>query len=313
MNLNKMIRKTLISMVAVGLIGAAVPAFADDQHSRGGQSNGRVQGHAQGGPAPSRGPQAQPRQAAPPPAQRQQQAPSGFRGPQAVQRSVQGPVAATPNGPNSRTFAQPRGPVAVAPRGAVGPNAVAVPRGGAVVAPRAVVGPNAVAVPRGSVASPYYSHGYAYGHGYGYGYHPYYYPPHVVVAHPSYYYYPYAYPYYHFHSHFSIGFGFFVGYPVAYPTWYNPYVVGTFGYGVPSGVAYGGLSFDVQPYDAAVFVDGTFIGAAGDFGPQAAPLTLRAGLHHVELRAEGAQPIGFDITVVPGQVIPYQGTLPVVR
>jgi len=125
--------------------------------------------------------------------------------------------------------------------------------------------------------------------------------------------YPYSYPYYAFHSHFSLSFGFFVGYPVAYPTWYNPYAYGTFGYGVPYGVAYGGLSFNVQPYDAAVFVDGVFVGAAADFGPQAAPLTLRAGLHHIELRAGDAQPLAFDITVVPGQVIPYQGTLPIVR
>jgi hypothetical protein len=302
MNLNMMIRKTLISMVAVGLIGAAVPAFADDQqHSRGGQSNGRAQGGS-----PSRAPQAQARQAAPAP-----QAPNGLRGPQAVQRQAQGPVAASPNG---RTFAQPRGPIAVAPHAAVAPGAVAVTRGGAVVTPRgAVVTPNAVAVPRGSV-SPYYATPY-YGHGYGYAVaRPYYYPPHAVVVHPNYYYYPYGgYPYYHFHSHFSIGFGFFVGYPVAYPGWYNPYAVGTFGYGVSTGVAYGGLSFDVQPYDAAVFVDGTFIGAAGDFGPQAAPLTLRAGLHHIELRADGSQPMAFDITVVPGQVIPYQGTMPVIR
>jgi hypothetical protein len=42
-------------------------------------------------------------------------------------------------------------------------------------------------------------------------------------------------------------------------------------------------------------------------------LTLRSGLHHVELRAEGLAPLAFDITVVPGQVIPYQGTMPVVR
>jgi hypothetical protein len=89
--------------------------------------------------------------------------------------------------------------------------------------------------------------------------------------------------------------------------------VGTFGYGVSYGVSYGGVSFDMQPYDAAVFIDGRYVGAAYDFGPQAAPLTLRSGPHHVELRAEGLAPLAFDITVVPGQVIPYQGTMPVVR
>ncbi len=79
------------------------------------------------------------------------------------------------------------------------------------------------------------------------------------------------------------------------------------------GTSYGGVSFDMQPYDAAVFIDGIFVGAADGFGPQEAPLTLRAGLHHVELRADGFQPMAFDLTVVPGQVIPYQGALPTIR
>ncbi len=104
-----------------------------------------------------------------------------------------------------------------------------------------------------------------------------------------------------------------MGYPIAYPTWYNPYVVSNFGYGVTAGIAYGGVSFDLQPSDAAVFVDGIFIGSAYDFGPTQPPLTLRTGLHHVELRADGCQPIAFDLTVLPGQVIPYQGTMPLIR
>ena len=127
---------------------------------------------------------------------------------------------------------------------------------------------------------------------YGYYGHPYYYPSHVVYGRP-YYAYPYGYqPYYAFHPHFSIGFGFFVGYPVAYPGWYNPYAVSTFGFGVSYGASYGGISFDMQPYDAAVFIDGRYVGAAYDFGPQAAPLTLRSGPHHVELHAEGLAPLG---------------------
>ena len=206
--------------------------------------------------------------------------------------------AAAPIAPQAvRSYAVPRtSAVPVAPQAAA--RSYAVPRVAGPVVGQAVPRPNYY------VAHPYY---YA-GHPFYYGGHPYYYYPH------PYYYYPYGYyPYYAFHSHFSIGFGFYVGYPIAYPVWYNPYAVSTFGYGVSAGVAYGGLSFDMQPAGAAVFIDGVFVGAAADFGPTAAPLTLRAGLHHVELRADGFQPIAFDITVVPGQVIPYQGTMPAIQ
>jgi monoamine oxidase len=58
------------------------------------------------------------------------------------------------------------------------------------------------------------------------------------------------------------------------------------------------------------YVDGDFIGYASDFGPEQMPLTLLSGRHHVDLAAPGYQDVSFDITVVAGQVIPYQGTLP---
>jgi hypothetical protein len=62
--------------------------------------------------------------------------------------------------------------------------------------------------------------------------------------------------------------------------------------------------------DAAVFVDGQYVGTAWDFSPEQMPLTLVAGVHHIDLRANGFLTASFDITVVGGQVIPYQGTLP---
>ncbi len=283
LNKNKMIRTSMISLAAFAMLGLGAPAFADDQHSRGG-SHPQSAGHAASAPQ-ARGQQAMPRQAAPP--MRAQSAPQGRPMPQ-------GRVA--PQGAGPQAVAPGRPGVQAVPRGAQG---YAVPRGA--VAP-------GYAVPRGSVA-PRYAVPYHYAAPYRYAYP--YYPHYHAVYRP--YYYPYAYPYYAFHSHFSIGFGFFVGYPVAYPTWYNPYAVGTYGYGVSAGTPYGGLSFDMQPNDAAVFIDGVFIGAAGDFGPEVPPLTLKTGLHHVELRADGYMPVAFDITVVPGQVIPYQGTMSVVR
>jgi PEGA domain len=72
----------------------------------------------------------------------------------------------------------------------------------------------------------------------------------------------------------------------------------------------GGLSFNIDPYDANVYIDGEYVGMADDVSPGQMPLTLHAGRHHVDLQAEGFGPVSFDITVIAGQVIPYAGTLP---
>jgi hypothetical protein len=95
---------------------------------------------------------------------------------------------------------------------------------------------------------------------------------------------------------------------VAFPTWYDPYRPGVYAYYRP-GVSYGGISFDIYPYDAALYVDGEYVGTAEDFSPYRAPLTLPAGLHRIDIDAYGYAPLSFEITVVPGQVIPYHGSL----
>jgi hypothetical protein len=123
-------------------------------------------------------------------------------------------------------------------------------------------------------------------------------------------------PYYSFRPRLDIGFGLWLGFGVPYPySWvagYPPPVYGYYGgaFGiVPNAPAYGGVSFYVTPTDAAVIVDGQFIGYVSDFGPDAQPLTLTPGTHRIELQAEGYQPMTYDLNVVPGQVIPFQGAL----
>jgi hypothetical protein len=71
----------------------------------------------------------------------------------------------------------------------------------------------------------------------------------------------------------------------------------------------GGISFEITPDSAAVFVDGTYMGTAGEFGATAEPLGLNVGRHHVEIRAAGFRTMTFDADVRPAEVIPYQGTL----
>lgn len=77
----------------------------------------------------------------------------------------------------------------------------------------------------------------------------------------------------------------------------------------PAGVT-GGVSFQITPGGAAVFVDGVYVGTASNFSPMTPPLLMAAGRHHFELRAQGYGIMAFDVDVVPGQVVPYEGTLP---
>jgi hypothetical protein len=168
------------------------------------------------------------------------------------------------------------------------------------------------AVPRGNSGYP----GYNYPHG-AYRYPPAYgYRPHVVVPVV-----PYYRPYYTFHPHFSVGFGIFLGYPVPYPYafGYPTYVYGAGAYGpsgqepyynvAPSEGSYGGMSLDITPTDADVYIDGAYVGRVADFSPMYQPLTMTPGRHHVELDAAGCEPLVFDVDIVAGQVLPYRGAL----
>ena len=130
-------------------------------------------------------------------------------------------------------------------------------------------------------------------------------------------------PYYIFHPRLSVGFGIWAGYPIAYydpfyyPYDYYPYAVATPGYVPPAGSVsvqpdqsnMGGLSFSVSPDTAEVWVDGEFFGTVGEYTPQSQPLGLPAGTHHIELREPGFQVSSFEVDIIAGQVIPFQGQL----
>ena len=144
-------------------------------------------------------------------------------------------------------------------------------------------------------------------------------------------------PFFRFRPRFTFGFGLVVGYPVAFPYgyYYSPY---DYAYGYPvygmaepvptysdngyygsapaapdNNANYGGVTFDIQPTNAAVYVDGKYIGTVAEFSPQQPPLSLTLGRHHVDIRAQGFQTMSFDMDVVAGQVIPYQGAMTVIR
>jgi hypothetical protein len=121
--------------------------------------------------------------------------------------------------------------------------------------------------------------------------------------------------YYSFRPRLSIGFGLWLGFAVPYPRAWISYPPPVYGYYqgsvriVPGAAAYGGVSFDISPAEAEVYLDGEFIGRAGDFAPNAAPLTLTPGPHRIEVQAEGYRPMTWDVDVIPGQVIPFRGDM----
>jgi hypothetical protein len=77
----------------------------------------------------------------------------------------------------------------------------------------------------------------------------------------------------------------------------------------PGTTASGGVSFEISPATAMVYVDGTAAGAVADFTPTSQPLALAPGRHRIEVRAPGYQTIVVDADVKAGEVTPYQGTM----
>ena len=73
--------------------------------------------------------------------------------------------------------------------------------------------------------------------------------------------------------------------------------------------SYGGASFDIQPADANLFVDGQYVGVVGSFGPSSEPLTLEPGQHRIAIQKDGYRPMEWDVTIEAGQVMPYRGAL----
>jgi hypothetical protein len=154
-------------------------------------------------------------------------------------------------------------------------------------------------------------------------------PYHSQVYVRPYYYAPYrpyhfGHAYYSFRPYWSIGFGLWAGYSVPYPyaylgtylprvygyDYYSGYGSSSYGYNVAAEVQlYGGVSFDISPSDADLFIDGEYVGRIDTFGPEDEPLTLTPGEHRIAIQRDGYRPMEWDVTIEVGQVIPYRGKM----
>lgn len=130
-------------------------------------------------------------------------------------------------------------------------------------------------------------------------------------------------PYYTFVPRVRLGLGLWVGYPVRYPTYFYPVASYPYVYTYPypntspypaystaaAVGAAGGLSFEITPPEAGVYVDGQYVGTVAQFTPDQPPLSLAPGRHHVEILEPGYEIVAFDVDIIPGEVIPYNGDL----
>jgi hypothetical protein len=116
----------------------------------------------------------------------------------------------------------------------------------------------------------------------------------------------------------GLGFGGYYG--GAYDPWYwGGYPA--FGYGYPyayraysGGYWYdGALRLKIKPRNAAVYVDGYFAGRVDEFDGVFQRLHIEPGPHRIEVRAEGYEPLSFEVRIQPDRTITYTGELTPIR
>ena len=56
-----------------------------------------------------------------------------------------------------------------------------------------------------------------------------------------------------------------------------------------------------------MYVDGYYAGVVDDFDGVFQRLHLRAGPHHIEVRADGYEPLSLDVRLEPDQTTKYEG------
>jgi hypothetical protein len=84
---------------------------------------------------------------------------------------------------------------------------------------------------------------------------------------------------------------------------------------MPSGSAGGGwsdegaLKLKIKPRTAEVFVDGFYVGVVDDFDGMFQKLHIESGAHRIEVRAEGYEPLVFDVRITTDHATTYQGEL----
>jgi len=130
--------------------------------------------------------------------------------------------------------------------------------------------------------------------------------PHI---HGSYFYFP-------GYSTFSLGVAVGSGLRYHDPYW-DPYWYGYYGhrYGYSAwnrgtlDYYTGSLRLKVRPRFAEVYVDGYYAGQVDNYDGIFQRLRLEEGPHHIEIRYPGFVPLEFEVMILPGETITYEGVL----
>lgn len=148
--------------------------------------------------------------------------------------------------------------------------------------------------------------------------------PGRVVNVPRYYWYsPYAFgfagyawdPYWWGYDRYSrYGYGGYYG--SRYGNYYGSYGTPWGYYGAPSyGSTYyqdypsGSIRLKVKPERAEVFVDGYYVGVVDEFDGFFQKLRLEPGVHRIEMRADGYEPLSLETRILPDRKVTFEGEL----
>jgi PEGA domain len=134
-------------------------------------------------------------------------------------------------------------------------------------------------------------------------------PPNIIIGgggYPYYPYYPGYYPGYYPWGYGGIGFGFSWYSPGFYGSWYGPSYYGGGGYYAHYD---GAVRLKVRPSGAEVLVDGYYVGIVDEFDNPFQQLQLESGPHRIEVREDGYETLSFEVRIVPGKTITYNGEL----
>lgn len=113
----------------------------------------------------------------------------------------------------------------------------------------------------------------------------------------------YGYPY-----NYGYAYGYDPAYAYAFPN--GRYVYPINGAGYPAyydgTAAYGRVRIMGAPRDAAVYIDGYYVGIVNDFDGVFQHLDLEPGPHQIEIRVPGFAATAVDVNVRPGRTITYR-------
>ena len=77
--------------------------------------------------------------------------------------------------------------------------------------------------------------------------------------------------------------------------------------------ASGTLRLEISPNTAQVYVDGFYAGTVEDAARSRGVLTMAAGWHRIEFRAQGYETLSANVTIVPDATVSYRGDLKPLR